>query len=338
MSAPPASSGQAQAQMRDIVFAQAVRTALLEEMRRDERVILMGEDIGVYGGVYGTTRGLMNIFGEERVRDTPISEAGIVGLAIGAALAGLRPVAEIMYCDFMTQASDMFVNNAAKLRYMSGGQIAVPLVVRTPAGGGTGNAAQHSQCLEAWFAHVPGIKVVMPSTPADARGLLKAAIRADDPVLFIEHKAMYKLHGLVPAEEQVIPLGVADVKRSGTDVTVISWSKTLLDCLQAAEELAKEGIEAEVVDPRTLQPLDIDTIIASVSKTGRLVVAHEAVCFGGFGGEIVAQVAERLHGRLKSAPLRVGAKFAPLPFSEPLERYVLPQVSDIVAAVKQSLL
>jgi pyruvate/2-oxoglutarate/acetoin dehydrogenase E1 component len=329
---------QGQPQMRDIVFAQAVRTALLEEMRRDQRVILMGEDIGLYGGVYGTSRGLLNIFGEARVRDTPISEAGIVGLAIGAALAGLRPVAEIMYCDFMTQASDMLVNNAAKLRYMSGGQIAVPLVVRTPAGGGVGNAAQHSQCLEAWFAHVPGLKVVMPSTPADARGLLKAAIRDDNPVLFIEHKAMYKLHGLVPAEEEVIPLGVAEVKRPGNDVTLVSWSKTLLDCLEAAESLAKEGIEVEVVDPRTLQPLDVQTILGSVSKTGRLVVAHEAVCFGGFGGEIVAQVAQRLHGRLKSAPLRVGARFAPVPFAQPLEKHILPHVSDILAALKQSLL
>jgi pyruvate/2-oxoglutarate/acetoin dehydrogenase E1 component len=320
--------------MRNITFAQAVRTAIREEMKRDEKVILFGEDVGQYGGVYGATTGLQREFGEDRVRDTPISEMAIGGMAVGAALAGYRPIAEIMYVDFLAHASDAIVNNAAKWRYMSGGQFTLPLVVRSPGGGGAGYAAQHSQSLEAWFAHIPGLKIVMPGLPRDARGLLKAAIRDDNPVLFIEHKAHYGYKGEVPAEEEVIPLGVADVKREGKDVTLVSWSKTLTFALEAAEQLAQDGIDVEVVDPRTLQPLDSQTICSSVAKTGHLVVAHEAVTFGGFGGEIVAQVTEQAWDSLKKPPLRIGAPFVPIPYSEPMEMFVIPQVADIVEQVK----
>lgn len=323
--------------MRSITYAQAIRTAIREEMQRDERVILFGEDVGQYGGVYGCTTGLQREFGPDRVRDTPISEMAIAGMAVGAALAGWRPIAEIMYCDFLAHAADAIVNNAAKWRYMSGGQFTVPLVVRSPAGGGAGYAAQHSQNLEAWFAHIPGLKVVMPGLPRDARGLLKAAVRDDNPVVFIEHKAHYTYKGEVPAEEEVIPLGVAEVKRPGTDVTLVAWSKTLTFALEAVEELAGQGISVELIDPRTLQPLDVDTICASVARTGRLVIAHEAVTFAGFGAEIAAQVMERAWDCLKQPPLRIGAPFVPLPYSQPMETFVIPQVSDIVTRVKQYL-
>lgn len=319
---------------RTVVFAQAIRTALREEMKRDERVVLWGEDIGVYGGVYGATTGLQREFGEDRVRDTPISEAAIAGMAVGAALLGLRPVVEIMYEDFLTHASDAIVNQAAKWRYMSGGQFSVPLVVRSPGGGGSGYAAQHSQNLEAWFAHVPGLKVVAPCMPRDARGLLKAAIRDDSPVVFLEHKSHYTYRGQIPREEEVIPLGVADVKRDGSDVTVVSWSRTLVHALEAAELLASEGISVEVIDPRTLLPLDDETIIASVAKTGRLVVAHEAHEPAGFGAEIVARVCEKAMGDLRKAPKRVCSRFCPLPYSEPLESYAIVGTQDIVEAVR----
>ena len=319
---------------REVVFAQAIRTALAEELKRDERVLVYGEDVGVYGSVYGVTKGLQREFGEERVRDTPISESAIAGMAVGAALMGMRPVAEIMYCDFLTQASDNIVNQGAKLRYMSGGQMSVPMVIRTPGGGGKGNAAQHSQCLEAWMAHIPGLKVVMPSVPRDARGLLKAAIRDPDPVVFIEHKDLYFTKGPMPVEEEVIALGVGDIKREGDACTVVAWSKTLLYALEAADKLAEDGIHIEVVDPRTLQPLDIQLIEQSVRKTRRLLVAHEAVEFGGFGAEIAAQIVQRCWGDLQAPPARLGARFCPLPFSEPLEHHALPQPDDIVAAVR----
>ena len=325
------------ARMRNITYSQAVRTAIREEMRRDEKVILFGEDVGQYGGVYGATTGLQREFGEERVRDTPISEMAIAGMAVGAALAGYRPIAEIMYCDFLAHAADAIVNNAAKWRYMSGGQFTLPLVVRSPAGGGAGYAAQHSQNLEAWFCHIPGLKVVMPGLPRDARGLLKAAIRDDNPVVFIEHKAHYGYKGEVPAEEEVIPLGVADIKREGSDVTLVAWSRTLTFALEAVEQLAAEGVSVELIDPRTLQPLDVETICNSVAKTGRLVIAHEAVEFGGFGAEIAAQVMERAWDSLTQPPLRIGAPFVPLPYSEPMERFVIPQVEDIVAGVRGAM-
>jgi pyruvate/2-oxoglutarate/acetoin dehydrogenase E1 component len=325
------------AKMRNITMAQAVRTAIREEMKRDEKVILFGEDVGQYGGVYGATVGLQREFGEDRVRDTPISEMAIAGMAVGAALAGWRPIAEIMYCDFLAHGADAIVNNAAKWRYMSGGQFTVPVVFRSPAGGGAGYAAQHSQNLEAWFCHIPGLKVVMPGLPRDARGLLKAAIRDDNPVVFIEHKGHYTYKGDVPSAEEVIPLGVASIPRQGTDVTLVAWSKTLTHALEAADRLAQEGISVELVDPRTLQPLDIDTICASVAKTGRLVVAHEAVGFGGFGAEIIAQVIECAFDSLVHPPLRVCAPFVPQPYSQPLETFVVPQVEDIVAGVRKAM-
>lgn len=322
---------------RNITFGQAIRTAIREEMRRDEKVILFGEDVAQYGGVYGATTGLQREFGEDRVRDTPISEMAIAGMAVGAALGGYRPIVEIMYCDFLTQASDAIVNHAAKWRYMTGGQFTLPLVVRSPGGGGAGYAAQHSQNLEAWFAHIPGLKVVMPGLPRDARGLLKAAVRDDNPVVFIEHKAHYGYKGTVPTDEEVIPLGVADVKREGSDCTLVSWSRTLTFALEAAEKLAEEGISVEVIDPRTLQPLDVDTICNSVAKTGHLIVAHEAAKFGGFGAEIAAQVMEHAWDALRKPPLRIGAPFVPLPYSYPMETFVIPQAGDIVEQVGRYL-
>jgi acetoin:2,6-dichlorophenolindophenol oxidoreductase subunit beta len=323
--------------IRNVTFAQAIRTAIREEMKRDEKVILFGEDVAQYGGVYGATAGLQHEFGDDRVRDTPISEMAIAGMAVGAALAGYRPIAEIMYCDFLTQASDAIVNHAAKWRYMSGEQFKLPLVVRSPAGGGAGYAAQHSQALEAWFVHIPGLKVVMPSSPRDARGLLKAAIRDDNPVVFIEHKDHYSYKAEMPTAEEIIPLGSAEVKWQGTDCTLVAWSKTLTYALQAAEQLAKEGISVEVIDPRTLQPLDTDTICNSVAKTGHLVIAHEAVKFGGFGAEIAAQVVEKAWDNLTKPPLRIGAPFVPLPYSQPLETFVIPQVKDVVKQITEYL-
>jgi pyruvate/2-oxoglutarate/acetoin dehydrogenase E1 component len=320
--------------MRSVVFAQAIRTALREEMHRDERVVLWGEDIGVYGGVYGATTGLQREFGPERVRDTPISEMAIAGMAVGAALMGLRPCVEIMYEDFLTHASDAIANQAAKWRYMSGGQFTVPLVVRAPGGGGSGYAGQHSQNLEAWFAHIPGLKVVAPCMPRDARGLLKAAVRDDNPVLFLEHKSHYTYKGPLPREEEVIPLGTADVKREGGDVTLVSWSRTLLWALDAAEILATEGIGVEVVDVRTIQPLDMEAILRSVAKTRRLVVAHEAHAFCGVGAEILAQLFERGLDLLDAPPRRVCSKPVPLPYSTPLESAALVDAEDIATAVR----
>jgi pyruvate/2-oxoglutarate/acetoin dehydrogenase E1 component len=323
--------------LRQVVYSQAIRTALREEMKRDERVVLWGEDIGVYGGVYGATTGLQREFGKERVRDAPISEMAIVGAAVGAALLGMRPVVEIMYEDFLMHAADGLANQAAKWRYMSGGQFEVPLVVRSPGGGGSGYAAQHSQNIEAWFAHIPGLTVIAPCMPRDARGLLKSAIRDPNPVLFLEHKSHYTHKGPVPKEEELIPIGVADVKREGTDVTLVSYSRTLLWALEAAEMLAAEGVSVEVIDPRTLVPLDMETILASVRKTGRLVIAHEAHAFCGFGAEIAAQVSEKAWGSLKAPPRRLGSRPVPLPYSEPLESYVLVDAADIVGAVREVL-
>lgn len=332
---PPKADGSApeQTRMREVAYALAVRTALREEMQRDERVFLMGEDIAVYGGVYGATRGLLREFGDKRVLDTPISEAAIAGMAVGAAIGGLRPVAEIMYCDFLSIALDAIANQAAKLRYMSAGQLSIPVVIRTSAGG-HGYAAQHSQSLEAWVTHIPGLKVVMPGTCADARGLLKSAIRDPNPVVVIEHKALYQTTGPMPAQETLEPIGVARVMREGTDVTLVSWSAMAGACLEAAQELAGEGIEAEVIDLRTLLPADFQTVVDSVRKTGRLVVAHEAVTYGGFGAEVVAQLTERAWGDLKAAPVRVGSRFAPVPFAEPLEACVLAAKPEVLVAVR----
>ncbi|MFO7312377.1 MAG: alpha-ketoacid dehydrogenase subunit beta, partial [Bacillota bacterium] len=273
--------------MREITYAQAVREALAEEMRRDERVFLMGEDIGVYGGAFGVTLGLIDEFGPERVMDTPLSEAAIIGAAAGAAVLGMRPVAEVQFSDFLTIGSDQLVNQAAKMRYMFGGKVRVPMVVRTPAGSGTGAAAQHSQSLETWFMHIPGLKVVAPATPYDAKGLLKSAIRDDNPVVVFEHKLLYKTKGPVPEEDYTVPIGKAAIRREGTDITVIATSVMVLRSLAAADRLAEEGISVEVIDLRSLRPLDTETIVKSVCKTGRAVVVHEANKFAGFGGEIV---------------------------------------------------
>src|SRR5207249_2348485 len=280
---------------REMTYAEALNEGLREEMRRDPTVFVFGEDVAVWGGggIFGVTKGLVEEFGPERVRDTPISEEAIAAVAIGAAATGSRPVAEIMYVDFIALAMEPIVNQAAKLRYMFGGKARVPMVIRAQEGAGRGNAAQHSQSLEAWFCHIPGLKVVTPSTPADAKGLLKTAIRDDNPVIFLEHKVLYFTKGAVPAgTEHYVPLGVADVKRMGKDVTVVGIHTMVGKALQAADQLAEEGIELEVIDPRTLVPLDEQTIIDSVKKTGRLIVSHEAYTRSGYGAEIISRVVE----------------------------------------------
>lgn len=324
--------------LQEMTYAEAVRLALREEMQRDPRVFLMGEDIGIYGGAFGVTRGLFEEFGEERVRDTPISEAAIAGAAIGAALTGMRPVAEFQFSDFMAIAMDQIVNQGAKLRFMFGGKAEVPVVFRAPLGSGTGAAAQHSQSLEAWFAHVPGLKVVLPSTPADAKGLLVAAIRDPNPVIVLEHKVLYKQKGMVPVGEYEIPLGQAEIKRSGKDVTIVALSIMVSRALAVADRLAQEGIEAEVIDPRTLRPLDDAPIIASVRKTGRVLIVHEAVQSGGFGGEIAARIAASEAFYYLDAPiLRLGGAEVPIPYHPILERSATPQEEDIYQALLRLL-
>jgi pyruvate/2-oxoglutarate/acetoin dehydrogenase E1 component len=323
--------------MTELSYSQAVNAALREEMLRDPLVLLLGEDIGEHGGAFGVTRGLWKEFGAKRVVNTPISEAAIVGAAVGAALAGCRPVAEIMYMDFITLAMDQIVNQAAKMRYMFGGKATLPLVVRTPAGAGRGNAAQHMQSLEAWFVHVPGLKVVVPSTPYDAKGLLKTAIRDDNPVVFVEHKLLYATKGEVPEQEYTIPLGQADIKRDGHDVTIVATSRMVQFALGAADTLQQEGISAEVVDPRTLVPLDISTIVDSVKKTHRAVVVHEACRRGGIGAEIAAEIQERAFDYLDAPILRVANPDVPIPFAKDLEAAAIPDEPRIVAAVRDLL-
>ena len=323
--------------MPEITFVEALRTTLHEEMRRDPTLMLIGEDIGRYGGIFGVTKGLLDTFGPKRVRNTPISESTIVGSALGAAMTGVRTVAELMYVDFTTCAMDQLVNQVAKMHYMSGGKLRIPLVIRTHGGGGRGNAAQHSQNLEAWFLHVPGLKVVMPSTPADAKGLLATVIRDDNPVLFIEHKLLYATKGMVPEGEHLIPLGQADIKRKGKDVTIVTISHMVLKALQAAEGLAAEGIDAEVIDLRTLTPLDLACVLDSVRKTNRVVIAHEACRRGGFGGELAAQIQEEAFDYLDAPIQRVGALDVPIPYSKPMEEYVIPDEERIVLAVKRVL-
>lgn len=321
---------------RIITYRDALREALREEMRRDEAVFLMGEDIAdPFGSAYKVTLGLSPEFGLERVRQTPISELGFVGSGVGAALTGMRPVVELMYIDFSTLAMDQIVNQAAKIRYMSGGQAKVPLVIRTQGGMGRSSAAHHAQSLEAWFVHVPGLLVAMPSTPYDAKGLLKTAIRLDDPVIFIEHKLLYNTEGPVPEEEYTIPFGVADVKREGTDCTVVATSRTVLMALKAAEILEEEGISVEVVDPRTLFPLDTETIIRSVEKTSRLVVAHEAPERCGFGAEVVAQIAEKAFDYLDAPIQRVCGPSVPAPFARHLENSIIVDEQKIADRVRR---
>src|SRR5208283_2598833 len=300
---------------------------------RDESVFVIGEDVGGAGGAFGGTRGLLETFGERRVRDTPISESAIIGLAVGAAVKGLRPVAEIMFADFLTVCMDQIVNQLAKTRYMFGGLYKLAVVIRTPCGGGLNAGPQHSQCLEAWFAHVPGLKVVMPSTPYDVKGLLKSAIRDDNPVIFLENKALYALKGEIPEEEYLVPIGKADVKRPGSDVTVVAASRMVHQSLAAAKILAEEGIDVEVIDLRTISPLDKETIFASVEKTSKLVIAHEAVKAFGIGAEIAAMVCEEMIDHLEAPVLRVGAPFVPVPFN--LENLYLPNSADVIRAVKR---
>ncbi|AVI43068.1 alpha-ketoacid dehydrogenase subunit beta [Bacillus pumilus] len=322
--------------MREISYLEAVREAMSQEMRENQDVFILGEDIGVYGGAFGVTRGMIEEFGPERVRNTPISEAAIAGGAVGAALTGMRPILELQFSDFITIAMDQLVNQAAKTRYMFGGKGKVPLVVRTPAGSGTGAAAQHSQSLEAWMAHIPGLKVIQPSTAYDAKGLLKAAMDDDNPVIFYEHKLLYKTIGEVPEEQYSIPLGKADVKRSGKDVTIVATAIMVHKALEAAKELEAEGIDVEIIDPRTLVPLDEETIIESVKKTGKCIVVHEAVKRGGYGGEIASMIAESEAFDYLDAPIkRLGGLAVPIPYNPTLEKAVIPQVPDIIEAAKE---
>jgi len=321
--------------MKQLFYKEAVRDALREEMLRDERVFLIGLDIGRFGGTFKATQGLWEEFGAERVRDTPLSEAAIAGAAVGAAMTGLRPVAEIMYNDFLTIAMDQVANQAAKLRYMSGGQATIPVVFRTQEGAGRSSAAQHAQSLEAWVAHIPGLKVALPSTPYDAKGLLKTAIRDDTPVVFFEHKLLYNTKGEVPEEEYLIPFGQAKVCREGTGVTIVALSRMVLRALEAAEILAAEGVSVEVVDPRTIVPLDIDTILESVKKTGRLIVTHEGYTRCGIGAEIATQVMEKGLYYLEKPVRRVCALNVPVPFAPVMENYVIPSAAALVQAVKE---
>jgi len=323
--------------MRQILYKEAVTEALREEMLRDDRVFLIGLDIGRFGGTYKATQGLWEQFGDERVRDAPLSEAAIAGAAVGAAMTGLRPVAEIMYIDFITIAMDQIANQAAKLRYMSGGQARIPVVFRTQEGAGRSSAAQHSQSLEAWLAHIPGCKVVLPSTPYAVKGLLKTAIRDDAPVVFIEHKLLYNTRGEVPEEEYLIPFGKARVCREGNDVTVVAVSRMVLKALDAAEQLEKDSTSIEVIDPQTVVPLDIDTIVKSVKKTGRLIITHEGYTRCGVGAEIAAQVVEMGLYFLEKPIKRVCGLNVPIPFAPVMENFVIPDSAALVRAVKEIL-
>ena len=322
--------------MREITYAEAIREALRQEMKLDDKVFVFGEDVGAFGGCFGVTAGLYDEFGPDRVMDTPISEAAILGTALGAALMGMRPVPEIMFIDFMTVCMDYLTNQAPKTRYMCGGQVQkLPMVVRAPSGGWIRAAGQHSQSLEGWFTQVPGLKVVMPATPHDAKGLLTASLRDNNPILFIEHKVLYNEAGPVPEEEYVIPLGQAEVKKEGTDVTLISYSFMLNKALSVAEQLAGQGISAEVVDLRTLSPLDHDTIAQSVQKTHKAVVVQEAVEMGGVAGQVVKSLMDSSFDYLDAPIKTVAAANTVIPFSPPLEDAMLPSEEKIVAAVNE---
>jgi len=320
--------------MKTMTYMEAIREVIREEMKKDKYLFMIGEDVGPYGGEMGLSKGLWEEFGDKRMRDAPISEATIIGCALGASLTGCKAIAEIPFCDFMGECMDQVYNQVAKMRYVFGGKAKIPLVIRTPIGGYQGGAAQHSQCLEAWFTHTPGLKIVIPSTAKDAKGLLKTAIHDVNPVMFFEHKKLYHIKEEVPEEEYFIPFGEADIKRNGKDLTIIATSYMVKMSLSAAEILAKEGIEAEIVDPRTLVPLDEETIIASVKKTGRVVVVHEAWKRVGIGAEIVAVLAEKAFSYLKSPIIRVAAENVPIPFSPVLENFVLPSEDKIVKAAK----
>jgi pyruvate/2-oxoglutarate/acetoin dehydrogenase E1 component len=323
--------------MSELTYREAIKQALREELHNDERVFMLGEDIAEFGGTFKVSLGLLEEFGPKRIRNTPLSESAILGAAVGAAATGLKPIAEIMYSDFFAVALDQVVNQAAKMRYMFGGKISLPLTIRTAMGGRRSAAAQHSQCLEAWFMHIPGLKIALPSNPYDAKGLLKTAVRDPNPTLIFENKMLYNTKGEVPEEPYVVPWGQANIVRTGTDVTVVALSDMVDFALKAAVKLAQEGLSLEVIDPRTLAPLDIETITASVRKTGRLVIAHEACVTGGVGAEIASQVAYRALDYLAAPIERVGAKDSPIPFSPILEQEILPDDQDVINAVYRTM-
>jgi len=321
---------------RQLSYAEAIREALGQAMEADDRVFLFGEDVGVYGGAFGVSGDLVHRFGPQRVIDTPISELGLAGAAVGAALTGMKPVLEIQFSDFVTLAMEQIVNQAAKIRFMFGGKASVPMVIRLPGGSGTGAAGQHSQSLEAWFAHVPGLKVVQPSTPHDAKGLLLAAIDDPDPVLIFEHKLLYKSKGRVPAEAYRVPIGTAAVRRAGRDVTIVAASVMAIRAAAAAERLAKDGIDAEIIDLRSLRPIDYSTIAESVRKTHRLLIVYEGVKIMGIGAEISAMIAESEVFDFLDAPIaRLGGADTPIPYNPALEKAAVPQEDDIVAAARR---
>lgn len=324
-------------EMKEITYREAIREAMCEEMRRDNQVIFMGEDIGVYGGSFGVSQGMEDEFGKERILSTPISESVMVGAAAGAAMTGMRPICEMPFMDFIAFGMDSLVNQAAKARYMFGGNVSVPMVVRLPGGSGTGAAAQHSQSLEAWFCHVPGLKVVVPSTPAQAKGLLKAAIRDNNPVCFIENKLLYPVKGMVPeSDHYVIELEKSFVEREGSDLTIVTWGTMLMKAMEAADRLMSAGIHAEIVNPMTLYPMDMETIEGSVKKTGKLLIVHEAPKTGGVGGEIAARIAEGPCFDYLDAPIiRLAGVDAPVPCNKKLEAALVPQTEDIVRAAQR---
>lgn len=319
---------------RELTYAEAFREGLSEEMRRDPSVFVMGEEVGAAGGTFKSFDGLFEQFGPERVVDTPIAEEGYVGLGVGAAMAGMRPVIDVMFGDFMTMAMDPMINQAAKMYYMTGGQVPVPMVLHTTMGAGRRSAAQHSQSLHAWFAHIPGLKVVMPATPYDVKGLIKSSIRYDGPVVFYDDKMSYRLKGPVPQEEYLIPLGVAEVKREGTDITLVATSSMVYSALEAADALAKEGVSVEVVDPRTIQPLDTETILASVRKTHRALVLDEGHRSFGASAEIAAEIAEKAFDYLDAPVKRYAAMDVPVPFSPALEDLTIPNTEGVIALVR----
>jgi acetoin:2,6-dichlorophenolindophenol oxidoreductase subunit beta len=323
--------------MPELSYREAVRDALSTAMRQDEDVFIMGEDIAEMGGSMGVTQGMLDEFGPERVRNSPISEAAIVGTGIGAAIQGMRPIVEIMYEDFLTLAAEQVINQAAKHRYMSGGQLKVPLTIRTQGGAGWSPGAQHAQQLEAWFVHIPGLKVVFASTPTDARGLLFSSIYEDNPVIFFEHRTLYGIKEEVPEELEPIPLGEARIQREGDDVTVVATGRLVHEALAAAEQAEEQGVSVEVVDPRTLQPLDEGTIVDSVKKTNRAVVAHEAITRMGFGAEVAAIVQHQAFDWLDAPIERVGAKFTPLPFAPVMEEWVVPHAEDVLQAILRTV-
>jgi len=322
--------------MRVITYKEALREAIMEKMREDKDVFMMGEDIGVYGGAFGLSLGMLEEFGPEHILDTPMSEASFVGVGVGAAIMGMRPIVEIMFSDFLTFGADQIINQAAKLRFMTGGQLKMPLVVRAPQGSGAGAASQHSQNTEAWFLNIPGIKIVAPSNPYDAKGLLKSSIEDNNPIIFLEHKLLYSMKGEVPEKDYRIPLGKSKVVRSGKNITIVATSIMVKRSLEAAEMLEREGIQVEIIDPRTLKPLDINPIVESVKKTHRLLVVYEGCVTGGIGGEIISQVAEsEAFLYLDAPPFRLGGVDVPIPYNLNLERKATPQVEDIVSKVKE---